>query len=125
LPTKLKVFSVRNARTGAKLATRAKLASSLIDRFMGLMFRARIEDGGGILLTHSSSIHSFFMRFPFDALYLDHDGRVVKVVRAMPPWRMSLGGRGAKHTLEVPAGTAERSGTQAGDVLAFEEPRTP
>jgi uncharacterized membrane protein (UPF0127 family) len=122
MPTKLKVFSVRNERTGGMLATNAKLASSFAARFMGLMFRARLEEGGGILLTSSSSIHSFFMRFRFDALYLDREGRVVKVVAAMRPWRMSLGGKGAKHTLELPAGSAERTATRAGDMLVFEAP---
>lgn len=120
--TKLRRFSVRNADRGTVVATRARLASSFVDRFLGLMMRSGVEDGGGILLTKSSSIHSFFMRFRFDALYLDNDGRVVKVVEAMAPWRISFGGKGAKNTLELAAGAASASGTQAGHLLAFEDP---
>jgi uncharacterized membrane protein (UPF0127 family) len=121
MPTKLKTFSVRNTHRGTILATRAKLASSYWSRFWGLMFRRRLSEGDGILLTKSSSIHSFFMFFRFDAIYLDRDDHVVKVVHAMRPWWASFGGKGAKDTLELPAGTAERTGTVVGDTLAFEE----
>ena len=86
------------------------------------MFRGSLAEGGGLLLTRSASIHSFFMRFRFDAVFIDRDRRVVKVVGSMKPWRAALGGRGAKDTLELPAEAAARTGTVAGDVLEFEEP---
>jgi uncharacterized protein len=116
------VFSCRNVERGTLLATRGRLATSLVERGVGLMMRKGLEEGGALLIKSSSSIHSFFMRFPFDAVYLDRDGRVVKVVHAMRPWRMSLGGRGAKDVLELPAGVAAATGTQPGDQLVFEEP---
>lgn len=115
-----RVFAVRNTTRSTTLATRARLASSFGTRFMGLMLRRGVQDGGGLYMTRSSSIHSFFMRFRFDALYVDGERRVVKVVHAMKPWRISFGGRGAKDVLELPAGVAERTGTQPGDQLAFE-----
>jgi uncharacterized membrane protein (UPF0127 family) len=120
--TNRKVFSVRNTTRGTVLATQARLASSYWSRFWGLMFRRTVEEGGGILLTKSSSIHSFFMFMRFDAIFLDDDGEVKKVVHAMRPWSAALGGRGAKHTLELPAGVAERTATVAGDRLAYEDP---
>jgi len=121
-PTTLQQFSVRNAGRGTVLATRASLASSYWARLWGLMFRRGVAEGGGILLTKSTSIHSCFMFFRFDAVFLDNDGRVTKVVRAMRPWWLAFGGKGGKHTLELPAGVAERTGTVAGDQLVFEEP---
>jgi hypothetical protein len=120
--TKLKVFAVRNEERGTTLASNAKLASSFASRFFGLMGRKQVDDGGGILMTRSASIHSFFMRFRFDAIFLDRESRVVKVVPSMRRWWIAFGGRGAKDTLELPAGTAERTGTQPGDRLLFEEP---
>ena len=120
--TNLKRFAVRNVDRNTTLVTNGVLASSFWDRFWGLMFRAGVPDGGGLLLTRSASIHSFFMRFRFDAIFLDNDGRVVKVVHAMAPWRAALGGRGARDTLELPAGVAERTATVAGDRLEFTEP---
>ena len=120
--TKLKAFSVRNADKGTTLVTRGKLASSFVSRFFGLMGQRGVEDGGGLLITRSASIHSFFMRFRFDAIFIDRDGRVVKIVPAMRQWWIAFGGKGAKDVLEVPAGVAERTSTQPGDLLAFEDP---
>jgi uncharacterized membrane protein (UPF0127 family) len=120
--TKLRAFSVRNADKGTTLVTRGKLASDFISRFCGLMGRRGVEDGGGLLITSSGSIHSFFMRFRFDAIFLDREGRVVKIVPAMRQWWVAFGGRGARDVLELPAGVAERTGTERGDLLAFEEP---
>jgi uncharacterized membrane protein (UPF0127 family) len=122
MPTKLKAFSVRNAGKNTVLATDARLASGFISRFFGLMGRKRVNDGGGLLLTRSASIHSFFMRFRFDAIFLDKEDRVVKIVPAMRQWWIAFGGRGAKDTLELPAGVAEHTGTVVGDTLLFEAP---
>jgi len=122
MPTRLKTFSVRNADRGTVLATEAKLASSFWARFWGLMLRSRVHEGGGILLTRSTSIHSFFMRFRFDAIFLDREDRVVKVVPSMRQWWVAFGGRGSKDTLELPAGVAERTRTEPGDLLVFEAP---
>ena len=122
MSTKLKTFSVRNANRDTVLATNGRLASSYWSRFWGLMLKKKVAEGGGILLTRSSSIHSFFIRFRFDAIFLDADNRVVKVVPSMRQWWFAFGGRGAKDTLELPAGIAAATNTQPGDQLAFEEP---
>jgi uncharacterized membrane protein (UPF0127 family) len=84
------------------------------------MGRKRIEDGGGILLTKTASIHSFFMRFRFDAIFIDRENHVVKVVPSMPQWWLAFGGRGAKDVIELPAGVAASTSTQPGDLLTFE-----
>jgi uncharacterized membrane protein (UPF0127 family) len=122
LATQLKTFSVRNADRGTVLITNGKLASSYWARFWGLMMKKGVPEGGGILLTKSSSIHSFFMRFRFDAIFIDADDRVVKIIPSMRQWWVAFGGKGAKNTLEMPAGVAERTNTQAGDQLLFEPP---
>lgn len=121
MTTKLKLFSIRNTDRGTILATRARLASSFAARFFGLMGRKSVEDGGGLLLAKSASIHSCFMRFRFDAIFIDRDDRVTKIVPAMRQWWLAFGGRGAKDVIELPAGVAERTGTQPGDTLAFED----
>ena len=117
------VFSVRNTDRGSVLATRARLADNLVTRLFGLMGRRGVDEGGGLLLTRSASIHSFFMRFRFDAVFLDREGRVVKVVPALRTWWVAFGGRGARDVLELPAGVAAATGTQRGDRLLFEDPQ--
>jgi uncharacterized membrane protein (UPF0127 family) len=119
MSTQLKVLSVRNADRGTTLATRARLASSYWDRLMGLMGRKRIDEGGGLFITKSASIHSFFMRFRFDAVFIDRENRVVSVTPSMRQWWVAFGGRGAKDVIELPAGVAAATGTQRGDLLEF------
>jgi uncharacterized membrane protein (UPF0127 family) len=104
------------------LATRARIASSFVSRFLGLMGRKRLDEGSGLLITGSASIHSFFMRFRFDAVFIDRDDRVVKIVPAMRQWWVAFGGRGAKHVIELPAGVAAVTGTVAGDQIRYDEP---
>lgn len=62
----------------------------------------------------------FFMRFAIDAVFIDREKRVVRVAADLPPWRFAAMARGARDVLELPAGTAARAGTQAGDELVFE-----
>ncbi len=122
MATTLKNFSVVNVDRGTTLAIQAKLASSYWDRFFGLMGRKRVEEGGALLLTKTSSIHSFFMRFPFDAVFIDRENKVVKIVPAMRQWWIAFGGHGANDVIELPAGVAASTGTQPGDELAFNDP---
>jgi CRISPR/Cas system CMR-associated protein Cmr1 (group 7 of RAMP superfamily) len=94
--TSPKVFSVRNRDRGTTLATKARLASSYSAGLFGLMGRKGVAEGGGLLITKSASIHSFFMRFRFDAIFIDRENRVVKIVPAMRQWWVAFGGCGSK-----------------------------
>jgi len=62
----------------------------------------------------------WLMRFAIDAVFVDRAGRVVRVVERLPPWRTAVFARGAAEVIELPAGTAAETGTQAGDELVFE-----
>ena len=79
----------------------------------GLLGRRGLESGEGLLLRPTGSVHTFFMRFPIDVVFLARDGEVLKVAQAVPPWRMA-GARRAKAALELAAGEAERRGIQTG-----------
>jgi hypothetical protein len=86
---------------------------------LGLLGRRSLAEDEGLLLTPCTSIHTFFMRFPIDILYLDREHVVVKAVRAVRPFRFSACLRGAHSILELPAGAIDASGTQVGDRLAL------
>ena len=96
------------------------MAGSFFGRAFGLIPRAGLADGEALLITRTSSITMFFMRFAIDAVFVDRDGRVVRTAERLPPWRFATAARGARDVLELPAGAVARSGTQAGDVLVFE-----
>ena len=92
------------------------MATRPLQRMRGLLGRRELPEGEGILLRHAGSIHTFFMRFPIDAVFLDRDDTVVGVAADVPPWR-AAGRKGAKSVLELPAGEAERRGVEVGQRL--------
>jgi uncharacterized membrane protein (UPF0127 family) len=62
----------------------------------------------------------WFMRFSIDAVFVDRAGRVVRVADRLSPWRAAVIARGAAEVIELPAGVASETRTQAGDELVFE-----
>jgi hypothetical protein len=101
------------------VADPCEMALSTWQRFCGLMLRRDLPQATGMLFPATSSIHTCFMRFPIDVIYMAEDGRVVKIVPSMRPWRVSLC-TGARSVLELPAGTAERVGLKVGDTVYAE-----
>ncbi len=103
------------------VAERVEEAASLRARLRGLLGRDGLEPGTALLIRPCSSIQSFFMRFTFDAAFLDGRGRVLHLVERMRPFRLSRWVPRARAVLELPAGALARSGTRVGDVVRFEQ----
>ena len=88
------------------------MAASSWSRSKGLLGRSGLGEQEGLWIQPTSSIHMWFMRFPIDVIWAAEDGRVIKLVVNIKPWRMSFC-RGAKVALELPVGAIERSGVPA------------
>jgi uncharacterized membrane protein (UPF0127 family) len=86
----------------------------------GLLGRRSLDDGEGLLLRPAGSIHTAFMRFPIDAVFLDASMEVLRVEPNLRPWRIAAQ-RGAKAVVELPAGTAESRGLAVGLTLELAE----
>lgn len=99
---------------------RALLADRPLARMRGLLGRADLPAGEGLLLTPAPSIHTAFMRFEIDALFLDRDLRVLRIVESLPPWRAAYA-RHARSVLELRAGEAARAGVEVDDQLELDE----
>lgn len=110
---------IRNETRDAILATAAEVADTSAKRRVGLLKKEKLAPGEGLWITPCESVHTFFMKFAIDLVYLDRKKRVRKVRHAVPPWRIS-GCLAAHSVLELPVGTAASSGTQPGDQLVFE-----
>lgn len=111
---------IRNVTRGTVLADAADIADTSEKRRTGLLKRQSLERGEGLLIDPCEGIHSFRMKFAFDALFLDGDRKVLKIRASMPRGRISLCLR-AHCVLELPAGTAGDTGTVPGDQLAWEK----
>src|SRR5436309_15364330 len=92
---------------GTVVCERCSLADSPVTRLRGLLGRDGLEQGEGLLLRPASSIHTFFMRFPIDAVFLDRGLVVLGIADSVEPWR-AASQRGAKAILELSAGESSR-----------------
>ncbi|MGA2570543.1 MAG: DUF192 domain-containing protein [Terracidiphilus sp.] len=109
-------LQVLNATRGAILATRLEAATSSAARRKGLLGRDRLLPGEGLWIVPCESVHTFFMRFPIDLVYLDRKNRIRKVRNAVGPWRLSAC-LSAHSILELPAGTIRETRTERGDTI--------
>lgn len=100
------------------LYTAVEEADSFLSRFRGLMLRKALLPEEGLLLRRCGRVHTNFMRFPIDVIYLDREGRVLDR-ETLRPWRLGKRVKGAVDTLEVAAGRGAR--LQRGDRLTAEE----
>ena len=118
--------ALRNTRTGAWLAEDLEIAGNVWARGVGLLGRSQLIPRHGLYIPHCNSIHSLFMAFPFDALFVDKGWKVVHAIDSMRPFRLSRIVFGADGVVELPAGTARATATRIGDILELvdaEEPR--
>lgn len=113
-------FRIRNLTKSQTLCESALCADSFFKRAKGLMFRKAWGDLDGLLLSPCRSIHTFGMRMEIDVCFLDPEQRILKALARLGPWRSAQGGRASHATLELPAGTLERTGTGKGDLLALD-----
>jgi uncharacterized membrane protein (UPF0127 family) len=98
---------------GTVVCERCLLAETPLARLRGLLGRSGLPSGEGLLLRPAGSIHTAFMRFAIDAVFLDATDRVVKVASALRPWRAAAC-REARAVLELPAGEARKRGLRPG-----------
>ena len=113
-------MQIHNATRGTKVADDARHARSFRLRLVGLLGRSSLEPGEALLLDPCTSVHTAFMRFTIDVIYLNRARRVVKVVPELKPFRVSGMLRGAHSVIELPCGTIVKAKTEVGDQLAFE-----
>lgn len=111
----MRVFNkTRNSPVSA-LAGRADTFSS---RLFGLIPRRCLGAEEGLWLEPCAMIHMCFMSFPIDAVFLDEEMKVLRVVADLKPWSFSPWVRGARGVLELPSGRSAGR-VEAGDVLEF------
>jgi uncharacterized membrane protein (UPF0127 family) len=112
---------IENVTRGTTVGERIRMASSTKDRTVGLLRTPEVKRGRGLWIERSPSIHMFFMPYAIDAIFVSKAGRVTKVVPNLKPWRVVWWARGAQDCLELAAGAAADSQTQAGDELKLVE----
>ena len=108
---------------GHIVCERCHAPGTAVGRMRGLLGRSELPLGEGLLLRRAPAIHTFFMRFAIDAVFLDRDMVVIGMESEVPAWRI-VGRRRASAVLELPAGEAVRRGIRLGERLAITPARS-
>lgn len=105
-----------NSRTSESVASSVEIADTRKAKRRGLLGRASLASGSAMLLPSCCAVHTVGMRFAIDVAFLDAGGRIRKIVRNLPPWRIAMA-PGAAMTIELAAGGLDAQAVRVGDEL--------
>ena len=105
-----------HARSGRTLASRVAKADAAASRSKGLLGRDSLDESEGLWIVPCPMIHTFFMKFPIDVIFLRGDLTVARVIEDLKPWRLSPWVLSARSVLELKGGVL-RGSVRAGDRL--------
>lgn len=114
---------VVNRTRGTYLGVNIKVANSFLTRVIGLYGHSELHFGDGVWLVPCNSIQTIGLRVVIDLVFLDADGRVVRIIESLRPGRVIWPVAGAHSVLELPVGVVHSSETQVGDQIEFVEDR--
>lgn len=112
--------SLVRVEAGGRVLAVADRADTARTRMRGLLGRDELADGAGLILAPCNLIHTWFMRFAIDVLFLDRAGVVVARAERLEPFGFAWGGWRARTTIELPAGSVARAGVVPGDRIRLE-----
>lgn len=102
------------------IADAVELAETFFERLVGLLGRRTFRPGEALVIRPCNNVHCFFMRFPIDVVFCDRDGRILRIVAELKPWRISPFVRRSSFVVELPPGQAAALQLRPGDLLLVE-----
>ncbi|HKJ65395.1 MAG TPA: DUF192 domain-containing protein [Desulfopila sp.] len=110
---------IRCGATDTLLLQRVGLTETVLERTRGLLGTSVLEAGAGLLIQPCNSVHTWFMKYSIDVVFLDRTSRIIKIVNNLKPYRYT-GAFRAQGVLELRAGMAVEIGLQSGNLLLWE-----
>ncbi|MDQ2730772.1 MAG: DUF192 domain-containing protein [Armatimonadota bacterium] len=116
---KLEKMTVRNVTRKVNLAERADIADSMWKLLVGLIPYRSLAQQGGLVLPRTGSIHTTFLRFPIDVMFLDSKGIIIGMRQEVKPFRVAIAPRGTRTTVELPASCLRSAACVVGDLVVI------
>jgi uncharacterized membrane protein (UPF0127 family) len=102
----VKLFVTENSMA-SELCESVEMADNLVTRFRGLLGRRQLPPTNALWLRPCNSIHTFFMKFSIDVLFLDKENRIIDIARNIPPYRVLSPRWRAASVIEMSAGSSK------------------
>jgi uncharacterized membrane protein (UPF0127 family) len=118
-PGQMKLYKIMDHGETILLSGNITAADSFLKKLFGLVFSAPLKESEGLLINNCSSIHTFWMRYPIDVIFLDSGNRVIKFFKDLKPFRVTPFIRGAIKTVELKSGSMKACPIGTGDCLKF------
>lgn len=115
-------MAIVNLSKKYNLATKVVVANSFFKRLKGLLGRKFLNEGEALIIMPSNSIHTFFMRFPIDVLFIDKNNKIVKLIPSLKPFRFTPICFKSAYIVELPSGKIRSSNTSLGDLIGDGSP---
>ncbi|MDD2927398.1 MAG: DUF192 domain-containing protein [Candidatus Omnitrophica bacterium] len=109
-----------NQTRSSVLADHTIIADTFFKRIRGLLGRNSLNQGQALVLNPCNSVHTYFMRFPIDILFVDENNQVLQIIADLAPFRFSPLFFKSRLVIELPAGTIRSTATSQGDKLILE-----
>ncbi|MRH44325.1 DUF192 domain-containing protein [Aquibacillus halophilus] len=108
-----------NLSTNETVATNIKRAYTFLKRLKGLMFTKKLHSDTGLHIKPCRSVHTFFMKYAIDVLYLDVGNQVIAIDESMVPGKVGKLYKDATSVIELPAGSVTENKIEIGHKLNF------
>ncbi len=112
-----KFYRAINAATGEVIADKVRIAQNFKSRSIGLLNRRSLNENEALLIKPCASIHTFFMKFPIDVLFLSKEGNIVKIEHSLKPWKLSGCLAGCFMVLELQQGKVSKTTIKIGNSI--------
>lgn len=114
-------MKLENKTKNITLITEVIISNNFFTRLKGLLGKSKLPDGQGMIITPCKSIHTFFMKFPIDVVFIDKNYRVVEIIKDMAPGHTSSYVKNAWAVIEMPVDKSNESKIGVGDQLQVSE----
>lgn len=112
-----KYYKAVNTTTGEVIADKVTIAQDFRSRSIGLLNRQSLNENEALLIKPCTSIHTFFMKFPIDVLFLSKEGKVIKIEHSLKPWNLSGCLLGCFMVLEIQPGKLAKTAIKLGNSI--------
>lgn len=94
-----------------------EIANSFIERLVGLLLHKTLDEKNGLLLKNCKQVHTFFMKFPIDVIFIDKNNKIIHFESDMNKNRISKFIKNASKILELKAGTVNKYNIKINDSI--------